>query len=296
MTQQNIDVFLAVAQNGSISAAAQALFITQPAVSRHIQELEKEVGCPLFKRGKGIRHIQLTEQGERFVLISKKWKQLLQETREIAYQNQKEQLRIAAVESVSTYLLASVLQKFWLVQPQWSIRVHNYHSLESYYHIDNGLIDLAIISDDMHFGGVETIPLFREPMVLVTHPYTYHSEKIHPSQLDPALEIRLPWNPEYDMWHDIWFHPAIHPKAFLDQMDLLETFLSWGNGWCIMPISVAQAIEKTQQIALHTLEEGPPPRIIYYLQGQTPPKEKNACFLQCIKEELYKYPQIDCLI
>ena len=40
MTQQGIEVFLAVARLGSISAAAQALYITQPAVSRHLKSLE----------------------------------------------------------------------------------------------------------------------------------------------------------------------------------------------------------------------------------------------------------------
>ena len=65
MTEQDVEIFLAVVRWGSISAAAEAMFITQPAVSRHIRELERELGCPLVRRSKGRRHIELTEQGER---------------------------------------------------------------------------------------------------------------------------------------------------------------------------------------------------------------------------------------
>ena len=57
MTQQEIEVFLAVTKLGSVSAAAQALYITQPAVSRHIRALEENLGCTLLVRGRGKRQI-----------------------------------------------------------------------------------------------------------------------------------------------------------------------------------------------------------------------------------------------
>ena len=59
MTQQEIEVFLAVEKLGSVSAAAQALYITQPAVSRHIRALEESLGCPLFIRGRDRKSTRL---------------------------------------------------------------------------------------------------------------------------------------------------------------------------------------------------------------------------------------------
>lgn len=50
MTHQEIGVFLAVVRTGSMSGAVQALYITQPAVGRHIRTLERELGCPLLTR------------------------------------------------------------------------------------------------------------------------------------------------------------------------------------------------------------------------------------------------------
>ena len=74
--------------------------------------LERELGCPLVRRSKGRRHIELTEQGERFIATARKWRELWRETRELAAGEQKTQLRLTSVGSVSTYLLPPVFKSF----------------------------------------------------------------------------------------------------------------------------------------------------------------------------------------
>ena len=53
--------FLAVVREENITKAAEALHITQPTLSRQLQQLEEELNCHLFMRGK--QHITLTEEG-----------------------------------------------------------------------------------------------------------------------------------------------------------------------------------------------------------------------------------------
>ena len=53
--------YLAVVREGNISAAAQALHVSQPALSRQMRDLEEELGVTLFERGS--RRIRLTEEG-----------------------------------------------------------------------------------------------------------------------------------------------------------------------------------------------------------------------------------------
>lgn len=60
---QRLAVFDAVAATGSFTAAARELGITQPAVSRHIATIERQLGVPLFERGAG--RVDLTEHGRR---------------------------------------------------------------------------------------------------------------------------------------------------------------------------------------------------------------------------------------
>ena len=55
MTFLEIEAFLKIAQCGSFSAAAEKLYITQPALGRRIRALEEELGYSLFIRNKGVR-------------------------------------------------------------------------------------------------------------------------------------------------------------------------------------------------------------------------------------------------
>ena len=64
--------FLAVAREQNISRAAELLFITQPSLTRQIQNMEKEVGRPLFVRGG--RKLRLTEAG---ALLQKRAEEIL---------------------------------------------------------------------------------------------------------------------------------------------------------------------------------------------------------------------------
>ena len=84
MNNTDMETFWAVLEHGTLTAAAEALFITQPTLTNRIQSLEAEVGAQLFHRGKGIRHIELTEAGQRFLPLAYRWQTLLDETKGVA--------------------------------------------------------------------------------------------------------------------------------------------------------------------------------------------------------------------
>ncbi len=126
MTQQGIEVFLAVARLGSVSAAAQALYITQPAVSRHLKALEDALGCTLVVRGRGQRRVELTGRGQDFVQVAEKWRLLWQEAQEVAGRDRTQTLRVASVGSLSSYLLPPVFRDF--LAPGRTLTFHHYHS------------------------------------------------------------------------------------------------------------------------------------------------------------------------
>ncbi len=63
MELRHLQYFLMVAREGTISGAANVLHISQPSLSRQMQDLEHELGCKLFERGS--RRIELTEAGMR---------------------------------------------------------------------------------------------------------------------------------------------------------------------------------------------------------------------------------------
>lgn len=81
MTHMEIEAFFEILKAGSISCAAQNLYVTQPALSRRIKVLEAELGYPLFERNRGKRNIVLTKQGEAFIAVARKWLGVWQEAR-----------------------------------------------------------------------------------------------------------------------------------------------------------------------------------------------------------------------
>lgn len=84
----------------------------------------------------------------------------------------------------------------------------------------------ALESELGYHPNLETIPLFQEPMVLLTNTSSSYPDVVSPTILDPRNEIFIPWNPEYQSWHDYWFGSVTRYHSFMDQMNLLEYFLS----------------------------------------------------------------------
>lgn len=291
MTHLEIEAFFEILKAGSISCAAQNLYVTQPALSRRIKVLEAELGYPLFERNRGKRNIVLTKQGEAFIAVARKWLGVWQEAQEIKRLNSPRILNLSSVGSVSSYILPDVFEQFSQQYPQVSICFHNYHSYEAYQYIDSGLIDIAFISDDMYYKNVETIPAFFEPMVFVANNSCNYPDSVSPAMLKPSQEILLPWNPEYDAWHDYWFHSRPEFEVSLDQMDLLEHALLWKDTWAIVPASVADKIVGSH-VSIHCLSSPPPDRIIYYLKKTCKQTEPVSLFLKLLHKKLETIPQV----
>ena len=286
MTQLELEAFLTVVRTGSVTAAARLLYITQPALSRRLRTLEEELGYPLLLRGKGVRVAELTEEGRAFVPLAEKYIQLWREARAISGEERKQVLRLSSVGSVSSYLLPEVFSAFMDACPGCSLEFHHHHSFEAYDHVARDDVDLALISDDMFSREVRTIPLFREEMVLALSPGEKYGPVNHPTALDGGDEIRLPWNPEYDLWHDYWFPPTQPPRVLLDQMPLLEYFLRQRDLWAILPVSAAAGITAVPGLRIRRLREGPPERYIYYLVKKPELSPLSERFLGLLDEKL----------
>lgn len=295
MTQLELQAFMAVVRTGSFSQAAQSLFITQPALSHRVRTLEEELGYRLLERRKGARTVEPTREGRAFLPMAEHWLSLWEEARAIPRREEDQMFRVASVGSVSTYILSPVLRRF-LQEGGGSLTFHLYHSLEAYGYAERGEIDLAFISDDMFSRQVETIPAFRESMLLVTRPGISLPPQVHPSQLDSTREIRMQWNPEYDLWHAFWFGSSSVPRMCFDQMSLMEEAIQWEDNWLIAPASVASALVGRGQAALHTLLDGPPDRIIYYLLGPRRKAAQTDRLLRLLQERLEELEGVTSLL
>lgn len=117
-----LEIFAAVVQAGSFSAAAQRLYMTQPAVSQHIQDLEHGLGTALFIRGR--RGVTMTGAGETLYEYTQNILRLVAEA-ESQVTNVENltagQITLGATPGVSTYLLPDWLHGFREKYPQLNI-------------------------------------------------------------------------------------------------------------------------------------------------------------------------------
>ena len=281
-----MEAFLTVIRRGSISAAAEELYITQPALSRRIQTLEEELGYPLIQRQKGVRSVQLTAEGQAFLPLARKWQLLWKETSAIADPRRRPVLNVSAVESVSLYVLPPVFQRF-LAEEACRLSFHSYHSREVYSYMESGLMDLAFVTDQMYARGVRIDAAFSEPFVLVSAARIAGEGAIHPRQLAPEREVRFPWNQGYDDWHARWFDESISPSVSLDQVSLLGCFLR-EDSWAIVPRSMGEGL-RGQGMRVFELLDGPEDRVIYSLVREDTSGGPAERFLAYLKEELNRH-------
>src|SRR5699024_609074 len=124
-----LKVFKAVAERLSFTQAARELFVSQPAVTKHINELEKQIEQPLFiRRGNSI---SLTQAGEILLRYANKIEALYQDLNDdlSLLQNQVSgQLRIGASTTIAQYILPPILATLKEKHPQINFSLINGNS------------------------------------------------------------------------------------------------------------------------------------------------------------------------
>ena len=101
-----LEYLLALKKYGSVSAAAEHLFVAQPTISIAIKDLERELNYPLILRSKGFKQIELTQEGMDFVPIAERMVSLWKETKLLQHNRDRKLLNVGCTDSVNVALLA----------------------------------------------------------------------------------------------------------------------------------------------------------------------------------------------
>ncbi len=163
-------IFIQVALHLSFSKASEALFISQPAVSKHIKNLEYEYKLPLFER-KGTQ-ISLTAAGELLLktLLKAKELQEILEFEMSSLQNEAEangKLRLGASTTVALYVLPKILSAFHRAYPNIEISLMNRNSTNILKALLSRDIDLGIIEGSKSYNEVEYSPFLVDEIIPV---------------------------------------------------------------------------------------------------------------------------------
>lgn len=152
--------FLAIAREGSITAAANSLHLTQPTLTRQIQELEKELGQKLLIRGK--QHITLTAEG---MILRKRAEEIvdLAEKTEAEFHSINEtiggDIYIGSGETDSMKYIAEVLKELQEEYPLIKFHIHSGNAEDVTEKLDKGLLDFGILIQPINLSKYDYMTL-----------------------------------------------------------------------------------------------------------------------------------------
>lgn len=155
----NYKIFLEVCDKGSFSKAAEALFMTQPAVSQGISQLEQYFSIRLFTRmPKGVK---LTEEGKLLKEHVAAGMQLLQKGEKKLFDVKNLStgtLKIGVGDTISKYFLMPYLERFHREAPNIQLKVINRTSIEVVEMLKSGELDIALCNLPIQESMVESLP------------------------------------------------------------------------------------------------------------------------------------------
>ncbi|HEY3063559.1 MAG TPA: LysR substrate-binding domain-containing protein [Chloroflexota bacterium] len=179
MELRQLRSFLAVADLRHFRRAAARLHVSQPALSRQIQQLERELGTPLFQRPPG--PIMLTEAGRELQARARRALDELETARTTIAQagdGPHGHLALACFDSASTYLVPELLIRLVTRYPQVQLSVATLGTRDALRQLREGAVDAAIVTLPVASADLDVLPLYRERLVVAlprTHPLTAQS-------------------------------------------------------------------------------------------------------------------------
>jgi DNA-binding transcriptional LysR family regulator len=193
-TLDQLRILKAIAAEGSFKRAADSLYVSQPAVSLQVQNLERQLDVPLFDRGG--RRAQLTEAGHLLLSYGDRILTLCEETCRAIEDLQNLQggtLIIGASQTTGTYLLPRMIGIFRQQYPEVAVQLHVHSTRRTAWSVANGQIDLAIIGGEVPpelQDSLEIIPYAEDELALIL-PVQHSFARVATIQRDDLYKLQF---------------------------------------------------------------------------------------------------------
>ena len=249
-----LHIFAIVAQTGSFNQAAKRLYLTQSAISQHIQSLENHFGAPLFVRKS--TGVHLTPAGKMLLDYARQILKLAADA-EVALTDVKKltkgQLKLGATPVAATYILPPWLQEFHGRYPAFSTSLHTGITNDITQRIIHQQLDLGFVegelmpSMDFHALPIQEITLYL--VVNRDHPWSRRDE-INLHELEQARFVMRPVDSHTRSWTEqIFRRHHIQPQivAEFNDPEAIKRAVISGLGVTILPICMIER-ERAQKL------------------------------------------------
>ncbi len=167
MEMHQLRYFVAVAEEGSFSRAAERMHVAQPSLSQQMQKLEAEVGHSLFDRLS--RRVTPTEAGRQLLPYARRILSGLLDAQRCVDELASEPsgtVALGIIPTIAPYVLRAILQEAGTQIPQVTLAVREDFTANLVRGLDQGEIDLAVVSDCRSGSGIYRETLGTEPLMV----------------------------------------------------------------------------------------------------------------------------------
>jgi len=180
VTHTQLTAFLAVVRHGSVTAAAQELYVTQPSVSAAVAALERELGVELTERAG--RNVRPTAAGREYARYASHVVGLLKEGAEVAGRvsaGAEQRLRLAAVLTAGEHLMPALIQNFREHRPELNVSLSVANRQEVFRSLAAHEVDLVVSGRAPDEADFEAVAFADNDFALVTAPGDPLAKRAH---------------------------------------------------------------------------------------------------------------------
>jgi DNA-binding transcriptional LysR family regulator len=289
---EQLEAFVEVARRGTVSRAADALYVTQPTLTARLKGLEAELSAILFVRsGRGMR---LSDAGRAFLPYAERTldaagagRRLLEELA----RGESGQLALGAAPAVSTYVLPGILTRFRRTHPKVSVAVRTGHSEEVLELVLREQVQVGL-GRALHHPQVEAIPLYEDELVLVVDPKHPMADDrtVDPDRLADIQLILFDRTSSYHRLTSEFFEQVgAVPRGVmeLDNIDAAKKMVEQGLGVALLPHTAVAAELEAGSLNAITLADAPAPKrriAVYRRREAGPPSGALQAFMNCLSD------------
>jgi LysR family transcriptional regulator for metE and metH len=257
--RSHLKIIQALAEHGSLTAAANALFVTQPALSHQIRYLEQKLEISLWQR-EG-RKLRLTQAGELLLRVARQVLPVLEQSEQTlqAYADGKQGILRLGVECHPCYeWLKGILAEYLVLMPKMDVDIVHKFQFSGLEGLLNFHIDLLVTPDKVRQEGLVFEPLFDYELVLLladNHPLAKKTV-IEADELAGELLLTFPVPHErLDIYTQFLMPAGINPgHKGMESLDIMIQMVALRRGVTVLPDWLAKQYQS--QLAVTTVRLG----------------------------------------
>jgi len=293
MEIDQIETFLAVATFGGFHRAAEAVRVSQPAVSARIKALEQSLGVTLFARSRG--GLTLSDAGRTLRPYAEQLLRTASLARQAVHELQPASgapLQIAAALSICVYFLPDLLKHFQRAYPRVTINIRSGHSKEVLEMVLGEEAEIGLARSLQH-PEVETLSLRDDPLLLVADP-RHRPQAARRARLEDVASWPLIFfdrgSSDWTLTHSLFRTAGLVPNVALE-VDTIETakrMVERGLGVSFLPhMAVGHELDRGKLTVVNIADAEPLRRSLDLIHPRHRPLRAEArAFVHMVREEV----------